>query len=173
MCRNIIVPSGGQDWRNIYLCNGNVAPDLRGFGLVGAINGVPGGPLNSRVDPAIPGANNPNYSLYSIDGVNQVTLSSTQIPIHTHANTVNTVLTDPGHVHSLPNVVKTGGPYGLNYASEFMFNSINATDNSGVNGTGITAVTTITNAAAPIGGGLPHTNIQPVVACYYIQYRPS
>jgi microcystin-dependent protein len=167
-----LIPSGGQDWRNIYLCNGNVAPDLRGYGLVGAINSVPGGALSPTVDPAIPGSGNPNYSLYDTAGANQVTLGSTQIPSHTHANIVNTVLTDPGHAHSLPNVVKTGGPYGLNYASDFKFDGVSQTGNSGQGGTGITAVTTITNAAAPIGGGLPHANIQPVRACYYIQYRP-
>jgi microcystin-dependent protein len=163
--------TGGQDWTKIYLCNGNNGtPDLRGRALTGVISGLSGPTMSPVVDPGVSIAN-PNYTLGSTAGANQITLLDTQIPIHTHANTVNTVLTDPGHTH--------GYRYGINYpgGSNTVVlgptnNGTKQTDSSGVDGTGITAVTTITNAPAPIGGGLPHANIQPVTACYYIQYRP-
>lgn len=161
--------AGSNYWAKVYLCNGANpgVPDLRGRTLVGVTTGMGGGQLNQFVDPAF---GNPNYLLGTLDGTNQVTLGENQLPNHTHPNTVNTILTDPGHVHSLPRVVKPGGPYGLNYASDFAFDEILQTGNSGVNGTGISAVTTITNAA--IGSGDAHQNNQPSIGCYYIIYIP-
>jgi microcystin-dependent protein len=166
--------AGSGQWDKIYLCNGNNGtPDLRGRALTGVINGVPGPTLNPVVDPATAG--NPNYSLYDNAGANQVTLLETQIPLHTHPNTVNTThtLTDPGHAHT----VSFGNPQDANAsgstntwvqtgtATTYPTNTVN---------TGITLAvsTTITNAAGPSGGGGAHSNIQPVTACYYIQYRP-
>ena len=90
------IPANG--FEDIYLCNGqNGTPDKRGRIPVGAIQGVPGGALNPAVDPAIAG--NPNYALNGTAGANTVTLNSTQIPAHTHANTV--AVTDPkiGRAH--------------------------------------------------------------------------
>jgi len=163
--------AGTGDWNKIYLCNGNNGtPDLRGRALTGVINGVPGPTLSPVVDPAISPAN-PNYSLYDVAGANQITLTSTQIPVHTHANTVNTVLTDPGHTHSF-NKTNDYTSGGQSATSGLGVDGTQLTASSGINGTGITAVTTITNVAGPVGGGLPHANIQPVTACYYIQYRP-
>jgi microcystin-dependent protein len=160
--------AGTGDWDKIYLCNGNNGtPDLRGRALTGVINGVPGPTMSPVVDPGISAAN-PNYSLFDTAGANQITLQSTQIPLHTHANTVNTVLTDPGHTH--------GFTYGIDYPggsnTVVLGPSNNGTKQTNSNTTGITVNTTITNATGPVGGGLPHANIQPVTACYYIQYRP-
>jgi microcystin-dependent protein len=161
---------GTGDWNRIFLCNGlNGTPDLRGRALTGAIVGVPGPTMSPAVDPAVSSAN-PNYSLFDPAGANQITLQDTQIPAHTHANTIS--VTDRGHTHGLngnlmdylvtstPIAVKTGGPG--------FFVTTKNTSASGV--ADINA--TITNAPGPVGGGLPHSNIQPVVACYYIQYRP-
>ena len=162
--------AGTGTWNKVYLCNGNhLTPDLRGRALTGAIASVPGPTITDPV--IIPGGGNPNYALGYPYGANQISLLETQIPSHTHANTVNTILTDPGHTHSFnkTNDYTSGG------GSATSGNGVDGTQltsNSGVGGTGIRAVTTITNAAAPIGGGLPHANIQPVIACYYIQYRP-
>ena len=160
--------TGGQDWRKVNLCNGNNGtPDLRGFGLVGAINGVPGGTLSSIVDPSSSPAN-PNYSLYDTAGANQITLGSTQIPVHTHANTIS--VTDTGHTHGLNGNLMDygiGSSIGVKTGTDFFVTTRNtsATGSANINAT-------ITNAPAPTGGGLPHANIQPVTACYYIQYRP-
>ena len=165
--------AGTGDWNRIFLCNGNNGtPDLRGRALTGVINGVPGPTLSPVVDPTVSSAN-PNYSLFSTAGANEIGLTNTQIPLHTHPNTANTIITDPGHTHSV-----TGSDADNGNAGAFFITA--ATQSNGprtvgtpiVNITGITAATTITNAAGPVGGGLPHANIQPVVACYYIQYRP-
>jgi len=152
----------GENWTNIYLCNGVVAPDLRGRALVGAIQGVPGGALNSAVDPGVSSAN-PNYSLGSTAGANQITLTSTQIPAHTHPNVIN--LTDPQHTHTYA-ISQNGGGANAGYQGSASALANLTTSSSS---TGITV--TITNNPNT-GGGLPHPNIQPVTGCYYIQYRP-
>ena len=67
----------------IYLCNGlNGTPDKRGRVGVGAIDSVPGGPLDAAVNPSYAG--NPNYVLYDVGGANSVTLTTAQIHSHTH-----------------------------------------------------------------------------------------
>jgi microcystin-dependent protein len=170
-----LTPTGGEDWSKVYLCNGNnYTPDLRGWGLVGAISGVPGGPLSNVVDPGASPAN-PNYVLGNTYGANQITLQPQQIPVHTHANTAITNILPATHNHSY---VKTdqydtpGNGVDIGYVGvgddKHMGGSLVNTGD-----TTLTAETIMTNAAAPVGGGLPHPNIQPVTACYWIQYRPT
>jgi microcystin-dependent protein len=171
--------AGIGDWNRIFLCNGNNGtPDLRGRALTGVINGVPGPTMSPAVDPAVSSAN-PNYSLFSTAGANQITLTDTQIPIHTHANTATAVSTSPPHTH---NTIAKSGSAVLHNASSAFLNTGSTWSNSGtadikdsgIQGSTVTVdtVVTLVNAPAPIGGGLPHANIQPVAACYYIQYRP-
>ena len=168
--------AGTGNWDKIYLCNGNNGtPDLRGRSLTGAINGVPGGGLSPVVDPSIPGSGNPNYSIYDNVGANQITLQPQQIPLHTHANTVS--LTDPTHTHQVgPTGKGLLGPLDTSTTTYKFQNantnnvSLQSTFNTAPASTGITA--TITNVAGPVGGGLPHANIQPVTACYWIMYKP-
>lgn len=158
--------AGIGDWTKIYLCNGqNNTPDLRGRALVGITNGMGGGIFNPAVDPSLSG--NPNYALGTITGTNKVILGPTQIPSHTHAATV--VVGDPGHTHSIKGSISTSGGTG-NFAVNNVTNNGVAfnTQSSGVNGTGITVG--VTNALT--GGGQPHSNIQPVIGCYYIIYIP-
>lgn len=160
--------AGTGQWAKIYLCNGqNGTPDLRGRALVGAIVGVPGGTLNPAVDPA--NAGNPNYNLFDERGANQITLLDTQIPLHTHPNTATSIVTDPGHQHDYTTPNANGSATG---AADSHPDGPLVTKQTVKANTGITVATTITNAAGPVGGGLPHANIQPVTACYYIQYRP-
>ena len=158
--------AGTGDWDKIYLCNGNNGtPDLRGRALTGVINGVPGPIMSPVVDPGVSAAN-PNYSLFDTAGANQITLQSTQIPVHTHAITNVVSVIDPGHTHNLK--VNTNSEGAGNPAFEAASSLGNfATDSAQ---TGITV--NVASSAANFGGGLPHANIQPVVACYYIQYRP-
>ena len=167
--------AGTGDWNRIFLCNGNNGtPDLRGRALTGVINGVPGPTLSPAVDPTVSTAN-PNYSLYDNAGANQITLLDTQIPLHTHANILN--FTDPQHAHQVgPTGQGLLGPLATG-STTVKFDNANTNDTAlqstfltNPSSTGITA--SITNAAGPLGGGLPHANIQPVTACYYIQYRP-
>ena len=75
---------------NIYLCNGlNGTPDKRGRVPVGAIQLVPGGTPDPAVNPASDPLFNYDYAVGNIYGANSITLSSTQIPAHTHT-TVST-----------------------------------------------------------------------------------
>ena len=163
--------AGTGNWSDIYLCNGNNGtPDLRGRVIVGAINGVPGPTLGNAVNPSVSPAN-PNYSLGdTMYGANQVTLTEQQLASHTHPNLISSTLTDPGHTHT----GTAAGPYnGVDIGGGFdggtnEFKNRPLTINSAT--TGITINTTIENK--PAGGNLPHNNIQPVIATYYIIYIP-
>lgn len=161
---NFDVTGAGQgDWEKIYLCNGNNGtPDKRGRVPVGAIVGVGGGGLNPAVDPATP--TNPNYALLGTAGTNTVTLNLSQIPSHTHIATV----TDPGHTHIIDFKASQAdlnepGISGILMNRDVVFNSTAGT-------TSATTGITVTNASA--GSGSAHSNIQPVLACYYIMYIP-
>ena len=162
--------AGSGQWDRIFLCNGNNgAPDLRGRALTGVINGVPGPTLNPAVDPTVSAAN-PNYSLYDNAGANQITLLDTQIPLHIHANTLVTTVNfnDPGHDHTFQGVTNSSGE-GVGSRQSVPFTRTTSNNKTGIT---LDVITNLTNVAGPIGGGLPHANIQPVTACYYIQYRP-
>jgi microcystin-dependent protein len=157
--------AGIGNWAKIYLCNGANpgVPDLRGRVLVGTTTGMNGGPLNSAVDPALPG--NPPYSLGTTTGVNQVTLAPTQIPSHTH--TATAVSTDAGHMHIYGSFISTQNgdqtvPGGL---TPYYTPLTGTTSMSYANVT-----TTVT--VNPFGGNLPHQNNQPAYGCYYIIYIP-
>jgi microcystin-dependent protein len=166
--------TGGQDWRKVYLCNNNNGtPDMRGWGLVGAINGVPGGTLSPVVNPSSSPAN-PNYSLYDTAGANQITLSSAQIPplTHTHGNTAVSTISPNPHTHTgtaagpyVGDPIAGGGGFdgGDNDFRERPFTTAS---------TSLAVATTVTINNTTLGEGLPHPNIQPVKACYFIQYRP-
>ena len=149
----------------VYLCNGlNGTPDRRGRVAVGAIQNVPGGPLDAAVNPANPG--NPNYAIFNTAGANSVTLITSQIPIHSHAATatsIGTISPNP-HSHSYAGVQ---APSGQGDGSR---TSVPLTrDTSSVSLT-VDITTSVTNTNT--GGGAAHANIQPVIAAYYIMYIP-
>jgi microcystin-dependent protein len=173
-----VTGAGIGDWEKIYLCNGlNGTPDKRGRVPVGVIVGVGGGAMNSAVDPATP--TNPNYALNGTTGTNTVTLNTSQIPAHTHAASV----TDPGHGHfTVADFVDTTGALPTPLTSIARESTFGSTDEEyalrsspsavaslGLTNTSLTGVT-VTNANAGTGGA--HSNIQPVLACYYIMYIP-
>jgi microcystin-dependent protein len=173
-----VTGAGLGDWENIYLCNGNNGtPDKRGRVGVGAIVGVGGGAMNPAVDPATP--TNPNYALNGITGANTVALNTSQLPSHTHGVTV----TESGHTHFiLGDVVDTTGVLPTNtttVAKESTFGSSQeeyAMRSSASTGAslGLTspAAANVSVSIANTGSGSGHSNIQPVLACYYIMYIP-
>lgn len=164
----------GTEWEDIYLCNGqNSTPDLRGYTLVGAISGVPGGALGSTVNPGS-SAFNPNYSLGTPQGANSTILTTAQIPTHNHT------VTDPGHTHVLAvNQTITGGSELTvdNYLANVLDDAANG-DYTLVNSTSGTPNVGKVNeeetgiSLADAGGGEAHSNIQPVIPVYYIIYIP-
>jgi microcystin-dependent protein len=171
----------------VYLCNGlNGTPDKRGRVTVGAINNVPGGPLDAAVDPA--NAGNPNYTLYGKSGANTVTLITSQIPSHTHSAAVTASGSVGNHTHIIMGGSGPGSsgvaPNALQVAASFNSDGGNLgygmkpasvqTHSSGITSAGgagpVSVTVNVTNAAA--GGGSAHANIQPVIASYYIMYIP-
>jgi microcystin-dependent protein len=172
-------------WKDIYLCNGSShpqAPDKRGRVAVCAIVDMGGGALDPEVDPN-QSQYNPLYEIDYPDGSNFTTLNKNQMPLHTHTPTV--VLNDPGHAHLFggDDFITQGGytsnGTGFNYDAQSQ-NSGNGknyyTKNLNGTGNGIAQSSNVTIASATNsdeGGGLPHSNVQPVYPCYYIIYIPA
>ena len=155
------IPSG---W---YLCNGsNSTPDLRNRFIVGAGSGS-------------------SYSVGNTGGSNTVTLSTSQIPAHSHTtnnHSHNASVSDPGHSH---NTSVTGAKLFPGYGGAHVpyggaggypgthFNMSNA--NTGISANASNANTSIsvsTGNANPstnnTGGGGSHENRPPYYALCYI-----
>lgn len=172
------LPANGFD--KIYLCNGaNGTPDKRGRIPVGAIQSVPGGgALNPAVDPGIAG--NPNYALNTTAGANTVTLTTAQIPAHTHV--ANTTFVDPGHSHFVANPGDTSTLLDSTHTAATGHSTGGNLGYDLVNTTGTTATVGLTDVKQTgifvgvsnqsEGGGQSHSNIPPVLGCYYIMYIP-
>lgn len=157
------IPANG--FYKVYLCNGlNGTPDKRGRASVGAIQGVPGGPLDAAVNPATAG--NPNYALYNTAGANTVALITSQIPAHSHnAVAVSTASISPNpHSHNVAGVTNPGGSGTGDRKSVAASVTTSSVDLS------VSVNTSVTIESA--GSGQAHTNIQPVIAAYYIMYIP-
>lgn len=168
------------EWENIYLCNGlNGTPDKRGRLPVGAIVGVGGGTLNPVVNPLIDPLYNPNYAVGTTAGENSVTLLNTQIPQHSHTATSTATSTDHTHLTALSGATQvslTGSTPiksigGGSDASSYTLGGIVGTPNIGLTSPSKSDVS-VTTTVNPTGGSLPHNNVPPVLACYYIMYIP-
>lgn len=167
------VSGAGQNyWEKVYLCNGNNGtPDKRGRSPIGAIVGMGGGALDSEVDPGVSPFNQ-NYEISGANaknGANSVILTEAQMPSHTHD------ITDPGHTHEIDvTTADSDAPNGV--ANYPQFNStatagpVTATDPIGLPGaqSNLTGIT-VTESK---GSGDAHSNVHPVLACYYIMYIP-
>lgn len=172
--------AGIGNWVKIYLCNGqNGTPDLRGRTLVGTTTGMFGGPLDPEVDPSNPA--NPNYVLSSTAGANEVFLSSSQIPAHTHIATSVATVSPSSHSHlmvaagtSVP--LNTTDPIDEGYSSGGNLGySLRAASGQTptvgkTSDVELTVDVAVSNSST--GGGLGHPNIQPSRGCYYIMYIP-
>ena len=119
-------------------------PDLRG--RVTACPDNMGGTLAGRLDTATMSG----VGISAVGGAQIHTLTTPQIPSHTHANS----LSDPGHAHSGGFLSQSN----LNLAAGG--NAVPTIVNVGSTGSAGTAIT-ITNAAA--GGGGAHNNVQPTI----------
>lgn len=167
------IPANG--FNKVYLCNGlNGTPDKRGRVAVGAIASVPpvGIGLDPAVDPAFAG--NPNYALSGTAGANSIVLVPSQLPAHSHnaLGTAIVTLNDPGHSHYVGNT-----PEG--WSSSGTIGIVDRTPTNVQTTTATTGITVTSNAAnnvsitvEPTGDNVAHSNIQPVIAAYYIMYIP-
>jgi microcystin-dependent protein len=94
----------------------------------------------------------------SVGGAQTHTLTASEIPAHTHPNT----LTDPGHSHVTDKNNGASPTVGVNAAgSNLLVNPSNGNTNSAT--TGITI-----NNIANTGGGGAHAIVQPTIVCNYI-----
>jgi microcystin-dependent protein len=151
----------------VYLCNGlNGTPDKRGRVAVGAIANVPpvGVGLDAAVNPA--NAGNPNYAVFNTAGANTIALTPAQMPTHSHPATATSTatITPNPHSHTVAGATVPGGK--------------GEGDRLGVAQTKTTSSVTLDVAVstsvtlANAGSGAAHSNIQPVIAAYYIMYIP-
>lgn len=173
--------SGGLDWTKVYLCNGdNGTPDKRGRVGVGATTMGGSVPMDAAV---LPGGNNPNYTVTSPSvstkqGENAVTLDVTQLPAHSHS--ASATASQEAHQHFT--VAQGATDVALDGNTPIKEDSAFSADYTlrGTEGSATKAVTNETTPAITVdevivgdtGGGLPHNNIQPSLACYYIIYLP-
>ena len=154
--------AGFGDWEKIYLCNGeNNTPDKRGRVPVGATSMPSPSPMDSQVVPGGSGGFNPTYNLFSKAGTNSVTLSVQQIPSHTHI--AESIVSPDPHSHTY----NTGSRSTDGWSGDVDTDDLGPLQAS-TSEVSLTVDTTMSN----VGGGLPHANNQPAIACYYIMYIP-
>lgn len=141
----------------VYICNGNNGTqDLRGRALVGANTNVVGPSLDAAVDPSLAANAGYNIAQTTKKGTYTVTLTTAQIPAHTHG------VTDPGHTHLTGNIGQFMRPCGSACAANYEPGGGGLTSNS--NTTGITINST--------GGNQPHNTLAPSFGVVYVVYLP-
>ncbi len=126
-------------------------PDMRGRVAAGVGTGTGGGASGTGAPTG--GTALAAVSLSGWFGTNDVTLTSAQIPAHTHP------ITDPGHTHGQNG--GTGGPEAIRLTSDTHDTPTNSADPTDSATTGIT----VNNNT---GGGGSHTNLQPTVGLNFI-----
>lgn len=155
---NVGVGLASVGFLGLFLCNGaNGTPDIRGRGIVGAVRNVPGGALDSAVDPTQTFNPNTNYALLDKFGENYHTLITAELPSHSHG------VTDTGHIHTslIPEDQKAGGVSGYNVLSSApptRTGTYSQPTNSATTGISIQST----------GGASFHYNVQPSIAAYWV-----
>jgi microcystin-dependent protein len=146
-------------YEKVYLCVGQTVgtftlPDYRGRSPIGANTSVPGGSLDSAVNPALPA--NAGYSITAGTKKGEYThmLIVAESASHNHA------VTDPGHFHNY---------FKGNVSSHPSGNATNA-ERDQVTAATTTSTTGITIASS--GGDQPHNTAHPVLGCNFILYIP-
>lgn len=158
----------------IYICNGlNGTPDYRGRSPIGANVGVPGGDLDSQINPANP--DNISISLNQKVGEYKHVLTDTESASHTHD------VNDQGHSHFTvvhgadQNFLELNPTYSINFAE-----TTSGTDrdyhivgNSGTPTMGKTDTKASNISISPnTGGGNAHNTTHPVIGTVFIMYIP-
>ena len=153
-----IFPHGAGDGSSTF----NV-PDDRDRATIG--RGNMGGTAAGRISTTDPGAPNVNTSrLGASGGVDRHTLTTAQMPAHGHTATASSVVTDPGHAHTLAvpdttyalnvaSIAQRGTATSITTNTAAVANAVNSA------ATGVTVATTVTVNSQ--GGGEAHPNVQP------------
>ncbi len=146
-----------QGFKNIYICNGAYGtPDLRGRAIVGAVRNIPGGSLDTEVDPSVPVNSGTNYSIGDKFGKSYVGLTLSQMPAHSHS------IIDPGHTHVLSYRIFL--PFPVDSSSHLTASSTT----SGTTRTANTDSSTTGISLGTSGAGQTHENRQPSAAAVWI-----
>jgi microcystin-dependent protein len=168
-----VVPTGGLlMWTGAVnavptgwlLCDGSEVSQTTYADLYAVIGSTFGTPVTNTnfilpnlVDKFVAGAGIVGqYNVGTTGGADSVTLTSGQMPSHSH--TATSTVTDPGHNHTYSRLI-SGGPSG-----DSNHEGTPQTTNTSTSTTGITVATTIANT----GGGSSHENRPPFVAMGYI-----
>jgi len=133
----------------ISMWSGSIGSIPSGWYLCDGSNGTP-----NLTDRFIIGAGS-TYAVNGTGGVSSVTLTTNNLPAHTHTATV----TDPGHFHSLNNVVKDSGS---NSGRMDLAQALNVT----ATGTATTGIS-VTNSST--GSGTSFSILNPYYALAFIQ----
>lgn len=179
-----VTGAGSGQFIDVYLCNGsNGTPDKRGRVAVGTTDGSMVGniAMSSIVNPSTAG--NPSYSLASLAGLNNVTLTVNQIPSHTH--TAAATSTAAPHSHfiarngaNIGDLTPTGAMDSENdigglSGQRFSYRLKSTTGVADLGPTSPSTVSVTTSVVNSVtGGGLGHSNIQPTIGAYYIMFIP-
>jgi microcystin-dependent protein len=149
-------------YEKVYLCLGQVVnsftlPDYRGRSPIGVNAGLPGGAMDSAVNPA--NIANAGYSISTgaKKGAYTHTITATESNPHTH------VVNDPGHAHTYNTFDTNNGgslPNGF------------ATNHSTHYTTPVTSSATTGITISSSGGGQAHNNTHPVIGAVFIIYIP-
>lgn len=160
----IVLFAGNYAPKNWALCNGQVLSISANSALFAVIGNVYGGDgrttfalpdLRSRVPVAAGnGTNLSPYAIGATGGVDSVTLTTNQMPLHTHlqaaAKTLGTT-DDPTNAYLAQVPDGQGGVAATFVASP-----------------GAAGATMNSNSISPCGNSQPHTNLQPFLALNYI-----
>ena len=161
--------AGTGYWARVFMCNGqNNTPDLRGRVLVGATN-TPSTNLPIPIETRPGYQGNPVYDYGLTPGANTVRLELPQIPAHNHVgSTASTSI--PPHSHTLSQIRRQTGN-NTNHPQSFFDAGWDTPSSISTDAATLTATTSLTIANA--GQNEFHPNVQPGLALYYIQYRPT
>jgi microcystin-dependent protein len=148
-----------QGYDKVYICAGQsvgtfTLPDYRGRSPIGANTNVPGGAMDSDVDPSL--AANAGYSIVAgtKKGEYAHTLVVAENAAHTHS------VNDPGHTHSYIKGNVSSHPTG---------NATNAIRDQ-VSDTTTSSTTGITINSS--GGSQPHNTVHPSIGTTFIMHVP-
>lgn len=148
----------------VYICNGQVVgsfttPDYRGRSPIGVNTGLPGGTLDSAVNPALPANTGYSITINTKKGAYADTLSVNEMPAHNHS------VNDPGHYHNLNPYVSDASQGSSNQSikGDTSDNAINYV-NTSIETTGITL--------GSAGNSQPHNSTHPVIGGVFIMYIP-
>lgn len=98
-------------------------------------------------------------------GASTVTLTTTQIPSHTHAKGTLATASGGAHTHNIQNQKTNWGTGSGNYAIIDATSGYTAVTNKATTSAGSHSHT-ISGSTAATGGGGSHTNLQPYITCY-------